>query len=163
MVPELRRLVAVLEEERDLLERLLFKLVEARLVVAADERRFVSEAMREVETATETLRVSEARRSVALAELAAAVGTTPDALPFSRLASGAPEPYRTILTELRETFRRLAAEVEEAVGDNRLLVAEGLASVRERLGALLGGAGTYSPAGTGIRTPPAPLRVDEVL
>ena len=74
---QLADLAETLHGERRLLEHLLFKLVEARLVLAADEARFLPLAMGEVESVVEQVRFGESHRQKAVRRLSQAIGDRP--------------------------------------------------------------------------------------
>ncbi len=160
-------LANTLTAERRLLEQLLFKLIEARLILAADEARFVSQAMAEVETVMERLRFFEQHRTAAVARLADALGEPASKVTLSYLAEWAPEPYRTMFDDHRDHFHRLTDEIEQATVDNRRLATMAVQNLTATLGAMVGGGGTlatYTADGrTRSRTPVIPTQLDEVL
>jgi hypothetical protein len=163
---QLKELAETLHSERQLLEHLLFKLVEARLVLAADEARFLPQAMREVEVLVDKVRFGEGHRQLAIRRLATAIGEPEDRITLSFLVSWAPEPYRTMFAEHRDHFGRLTTEIEQASLDNRRLANLAVQNLSDTLGTLLGAAdaGTYTPQGTrGGGTVTLPTRIDEVL
>jgi hypothetical protein len=163
---QLAALAETLHGERQLLEHLLFKLVEARLVLAADEARFVPQAMREVETVVEKVRFGETHRQMAVRRLAEAIGEPEERITLSFLVSWAPEPYRTMFAEHRDHFRRLAGEVEQASADNRRLANLAVQNLSDTLGTLLGGPdlGVYTSQGTRITGGAVmPTQLDQVL
>lgn len=170
MSMEYRRQLAALAEtlhgERRLLERLLFKLVEARLVLAADEARFLPLAMGEVEEVVERVRFGESHRRRAVRELAAAIGEPEDRITLSFLVSWAPEPYRTMFVEHRDHFMRLTAEIEQASVDNRRLANLAVQNLSDTIVTLLGSSesGVYTSLGTRRNEAIAvPTRFDRVL
>lgn len=163
---QLAELAETLHSERQLLEHLLFKLVEARLVLAADEARFLPQAMREVELIVERVRVGEGHRRVSIRRLAADIGEPEERITLGFLADWAPEPYRTMFVEHRDHFRRLTSEIEQASLDNRRLANTAVQNLSDTLGSLMGSsdAGTYTPRG--VRqgsTVTLPTAIDEVL
>jgi len=163
---QLAALADTLHGERQLLEHLLFKLVEARLVLAADEARFVPQAMREVETVVEKVRFGENHRRQAVRRLAEAIGEPEDRITLTFLVSWAPEPYRTMFAEHRDHFRRLTTEVEQASADNRRLANLAVQNLSDTLGTLLGApdAGVYTSQGTRVSgVGVMPTQLDQVL
>jgi hypothetical protein len=163
---QLAGLAETLHGERQLLEHLLFKLVEARLVLAADEARFLPMAMREVEAVVDRVRFGEGHRQLAVRKLAEAIGESEDRITLSFLVGWAPEPYRTMFGEHRDHFRKLAAEIEQASIDNRRLANLAVQNLSDTLGTLLGSPdpGLYTERGTrGGVTAVLPTRLDEVL
>lgn len=163
---QLAAVAETLHSERQLLEHLLFKLVEARLVLAADEARFLPQALREVEVLVDKVRFGEGHRQLAIRRLATAIGEPEDRITLSFLVQWSPEPFRTMFSEHRDHFRRLTTEIEQASLDNRRLANLAVQNLSDTLGALLGGPdpGTYTPQGIrGGATVVLPTRIDEVL
>lgn len=162
----LRELTERLWTERHLLEFLLFKLVSARLILAADARRFVAPAMAEVEHVVEKIRLAELGRSLAVAQVAEEWGVAAEEVTLSYLATNAPEPYRSLFEDHRDAFLKLAAEIEEATLENRRLATAGLANIRENLGLLVAEPDetvTYAPNGQRSAAPVAPRKLDRAL
>lgn len=161
----LHELMERLWAERHLLEFLLFKLVTARLVLAADARPFVTPALGEVEIAIERLREAELLRATAVARLAEEWGVPADRLSLSYLVEHAPEPAATMFREHREGFRKLVEEIEEVAAENRRVAAAAAEHVRENLDALVGDevGDTYDPSGRREAVVPRPARVDREL
>jgi len=106
---ELARLLSV---ECRLLERLLFKLVEERHLLAAAETRFLHDAAAEVERAMDRVQEVELRRSMMVADLTCDLEIPEESLTLSALARDSVEPYRTIFTDHRLAFLELAAEID---------------------------------------------------
>lgn len=168
-IPYRRQLVELadtLSAERRLLEQLLFKLVAARLVLAADEARFVPQAMSEVDSAIARIRAGEAHRGSAANALADAIGQPPAKVTLGFLSSWAPEPYRTMFEDHRDQFQRLTTEIEQATLDNRRLASLALGNVAESLGVLLGQhpIEVYDARGTRHESVySGPTKIDEVF
>jgi hypothetical protein len=101
----MERITAVLEREQELLDILLFKLIETRLILESGELRFLSRATREVERARARAREVDLVRATIVAQRAA--GST-----LRELASQAPEPWPTILRDHHECLVSLVAEIE---------------------------------------------------
>jgi hypothetical protein len=135
-------LLAVLGRERLVLGNLLFRLLEARGLLATGESRFLHLAARDIEAAAEAVREVELTRAL-LEPLAE--GQT-----LRELVEGSPPPLDGILHDHHVAIARLAAEVGAAIEATADLAEHGLASVRGR--ALVG-------AGPGPRPirPVAPL------
>jgi hypothetical protein len=162
----LAHLAQTLSAERELLELLLFKLIEARLVLTADEPRFVPQAMLEVESVVDRIRFSEIRRNDAVRGLAAAVGVAPEDLTLRYLAGSAPEPYRTMFEQHRDHFHQLAGEIEQVTLDNRRLASLALRNITDTLGAIIGqpALSVYTASGASRDAVEyRPTRIDEVL
>ncbi|HVL99727.1 MAG TPA: flagellar export chaperone FlgN [Egibacteraceae bacterium] len=163
--PGLDRLAETLGAERRVVEYLLYKLVAAKLLLAADEHRFVPPALEEVERVLAALREAEAQRVDALAatarEWAVAVGD----LSLAELVRHAPEPVASVLRAHEHAFRNLAEEIEKTAADNRRLATSALTHVQRALDALTGptvGA-TYTASGHHHAALPRPTRLDSVL
>lgn len=161
---ELEVLADTLWSERHLVELLLYRLTLAKLVLAADDRRFVALAVSEVETAVERLRDAELERESAIAELAGRWETDPESLTLAEIAERSPEPMASVLADHRDGFRRLADEIEATAAENRRLASAGLQSVRDALDVLTRDrSGTYTASGTTERGAVAPTRLDRTL
>lgn len=160
-------LAQTLSSERELLELLLFKLVEARLILASDQPRFVPQAMIEVESVIERIRYSESRRGDAVSGLAAAMSLPSDAITLRYLASEAPEPYRTMFEQHRDHFHRLTTEIEQVTLDNRRLATLAVQNITDTLGAIIGqpSFSVYTASGASREAvrPSSPTQIDEVL
>jgi hypothetical protein len=101
----MERVAAVLERERELLETLLFKLVETRLILEADEIRFLSRSTREVERARTRAREVDLLRATTVARLHA--GAT-----LRELAADAPGPWPGIFRDHHGLLVTLVPEIE---------------------------------------------------
>jgi hypothetical protein len=154
--------------ERHLLEFLLFKLITAKLILGADDRRFMSPALAEVEHVVEKIRLAEMERSLAVARLADDWGVGAHELSLKILAGRASEPYKTIFNEHREGFLRLTGEIEEVALENRRLASASLADIQSSLDTLMGTAPeqsppTYDDKGRRRADPTTPRRLDAAL
>jgi hypothetical protein len=161
----LQALTDTLWSERQVVELLLYKLVCAKLLLAADERRFVAMALDEVERVVAALRETEVRRSMAVAQVAAGWGVPVDDLTLGRLAREAPEPWREIFRDHHEAFGALAREIDEAAEENRRLASAGLGRIHETMDMLTGqpAQGTYDAQGRAHATATGPVRIDAAL
>lgn len=144
--PLLERLARHLWDERHVVTVLLYKLTVTRLLLAADERRFVPDAVREVDQTLELLRTGESDRDEVLRDLAAVWQMDPRELSLDRLARLAPPPYDQTFSEHLSAFRTLTAEIEGAARENRALARSDLAAVSDQLDVLTGS--TSSPSAT---------------
>ncbi len=164
--PELTIVADTIAAERQILEHLLFRLVEARLVLSADETRFIAQATREVEDVVSALRASERKRSVSVDQLAIRLGVPSDEVTLGFLVANSPEPYSTIFRRHREAISELAVEIEQLTLENRRLATVAARNVSDTLDAIIGAAPvtTYTAVG-GTSDRPAVLRptLDEVL
>lgn len=141
---ELENLTRCLWQQRDVVTYLLYKLTVTNLLLAADERRFVPDALREVELAVQALRAGELARDTAVRELAGRWSTDPEVLTLDEVARRSPPPYDHIFTDHRSAFRELAGEVERTARENRGLALDDLELVTDQLDQLTGG-GTTTP------------------
>lgn len=129
-------LADTLWHERHTVEMLLYRMTTARLLLAADEHRFVCAAMDEVEDVAESLHGAEARRLAALDRLSDRIAVPLDELTLAELARRAPAAMRVVFEDHRGAFLELTAEIEETADANRQLASRGLGRVRHALDAL---------------------------
>ena len=164
-VRDLEALADTLWAERRVVEYLLFKLITAKLILAADERRFVASALEEVDRIVQTLRATEVQRAAALDAVARNWGVAGDALTLRELAERAREPMASVFRDHQVAFAELASEIEETARGNRRLASASLAHVRETIDALAGSAAsqTYTAIGCHQDAARTPVRLDEVL
>jgi hypothetical protein len=125
-------------EERQVVNHLLFKLTVTRLLLAADERRFVPQALEEVELAVEALRQGEYRRDEALRGLASLWSYDPAMLTLGELARRSPPPFDHTFAEHAVAFRDLAVEIDQVARENRVLANSDLQIVAGQLDQLSG-------------------------
>jgi hypothetical protein len=160
----LRTLMGKLWVERHVLELLAYKLVCAKLVMAADLRRYVGPALAGVQQVVEKVQVAELDRAITLAQLGEEWGMPPAALTLSYLAENAPEPARTMLEEHAQAFRRLISEIEETAAENRKLATAALVDIQTTLGVLVGTESGATYGATGHReSAPVPRRISRIL
>jgi hypothetical protein len=137
----MERVGQILEREGDVLEMLLFKLTETRLLLEADESRFIARATREVE------RARTRAREVGLLRAATVALIKPGAT-LRTLANEAPQPWPSILRDHHTVLTGLLAEIEVVAHQNSGLAQEGLARLtREPVGAGVGAPTGGSPTG----------------
>jgi len=109
-----QELTDVLDRERRLLEMVLFKLVEARHLLVADEARFLPWASAELERAVERVREATLLRAVVAQRVAVAHGLPAESTLMMLLAQ-ADEPFAAILAEQQEALHRLIGEIRDEV------------------------------------------------
>lgn len=156
----------VLWLERNVLEALLFRLVEANLILVAEETRFVPQALAEVEEVVARLRGAEAQRRKVAQALAGDLGIAPTDLTLDYLAANLPEPARIVFEGHRDGFMRLAAEIEQVTVENRRLASRAMQNITHNIDTLLGGKPeptTYTAHGTPATADSGPVRWDEVM
>lgn len=157
-------LTDALWRERATLEHLLYRLVSAKLLLAADERAYVPQALAEVEAAASQVWARERDRQAAVRIVADEWGTSADELTLDAMATQAPDPWATLLREHQQAFRGLAAEIEVTARDNERLAASGLNAIRESLGGLTArDETTYGAHGRLDRRAPGATTIDRVL
>lgn len=162
----LERLAQRLWDERHTVTVLLYKLTVTRLLLANDERRFLPDAVREVDEAVAELRAGELARDDTLRDLAAAWQVDPAELTLERLSRDAPAPYDHLFSEHLSAFRTLTAEIEGAARENRTLARSDLGSLQVQLDLLTGAdtsPTTYDASGRVDATGAVGARLREVL
>lgn len=125
-------LTAVLWNEREAVEHVLFKLVSERLVLAAPAHRWLSRTDDELQRALCDLRGHERERAMAVAELAGTLSLRPECT-LDDLIAVAPEPWPTVLSDHRLALRVLVRDIDEAVAETRRLLRASARAVRETL------------------------------
>jgi len=138
-------LVAVLWRQRDLLERLAYRLECEQLLLAAGRTRWLAMATGEVEALLEQLPVIDMQRSMIVDQVAPALGLPPGAS-LEELAGTAQPPWSGVLTEHRQALLALAAELAVLAETNRHLLNAGASAVEAAL-AGLGGSRMAAPVG----------------
>lgn len=111
----MQELTDVLDRERRLLEMVLFKLVEARHLLAADEARFLPWASAELERAVERVREATLLRAVVAQRAAVANGLVADA-GLREMIAHADDPFAAILSEQADALHSLIGEIRDEVG-----------------------------------------------
>jgi hypothetical protein len=112
---------SLLWREREMLERVLFKIVQERLILAAAETRWLAAAGSDLEAALHDLYRSEIVRAAEVSALADHLGLPGD-VNLAQLADAAPDPWSEILHEHRDALRGLTAEVDAATAATRQLL-----------------------------------------
>jgi hypothetical protein len=115
-------LLTVLGRQRHVLEILLFRLLEARGLLATGEVRFLHLAAQDIEAACESVREVELRRALL---------PLPDGATLSQLADVASAPLNDILHDHLLDLSRLGAEVGAASEAVNELSAIGLTRTRD--------------------------------
>lgn len=161
----LEALADTLWAERHLVEFLLYKLTVAKLLLVADERRFVSAALSEVEQVVGRLREAEQRRTDALSAVAVEWRRPPAEVTLAVLAEETEEPMRGVFADHRKGFFELSAEIEETAAENRRLASGSLNAIQQALEALTGApAGpTYTASGRTEAPQAGPSQWDQIL
>jgi len=164
--PRLATLERLLDTERSLLETLLFKLTQAKLVLASGDMRFVSASLQEVEMAMDDIREAESARADAVRSLADELGRHPSEITLEFLSDHAPEPTRARFRTLRYQFLDLTREIERASTENQRLAAAGMDAIKGTLSMLYDvteEVGTYDRLGRRTSSSQNPTRLDRPL
>ncbi len=154
------QIASLLWQEREILERVLFKLIEEQLVARAGQPRWLSAASIELDEALQDLRRSEVVRAMKVDELAEQRGLPPG-VALAQLADAAPDPWNAILLEHRAALRGLAAEIDAATSQTRRLLESGARGARERLLSLTDAVATYDSRRLTEAPGPHTSRVDK--
>ncbi len=128
-------LAAVLWRQRELLERLVYRLECEQLLLAAGRTRFLAMATAEVETLLEELRVVEMQRAAASDRLSAEVDL-PAGASLEELAGSVQPPWTEVLIEHRHALLTLTGELSALAETNRHLMAAGMKAVESALAGL---------------------------
>ncbi len=128
-------LAAVLWRQRELLERLVYRLECEQLLLAAGRSRFLAVATSEVEALLDELSVVELQRARVADVVAAEVGLAPGAS-LEELAGTAQPPWTEVLIEHRNALLTLTGELSALAETNRHLLSAGLAAVEQALSGL---------------------------
>lgn len=131
---ELSRLSDVLWSERRLLELLLFKLEEERLVLASGSARWVGEASREVGAVVEEIRTLDVGRDAEASAAAASLGLSSRAT-LAEIADAAGPPWDDLLHAHRTAFIDLAVQIADVATQNQESLAAALRAAEGVLGA----------------------------
>lgn len=134
----LEELAARLWDERRIVTFLLYKLTVSRLLLAADERRFAPDALREVDQAVQLLRDGELERDEAVRGLAAVWQVPAEDVSLPALAEQAPPPFDHTFAEHLEAFRELTREIESVSRENRVLARTELEHLTDSIEQLTG-------------------------
>lgn len=128
----LEKLSLVLWRERELLQMLLFKLEEERLLLAAGRTRWLAYAAREIETVLDSIAQTEVLRATTADAVAASIGL-PANPSLRALALLSDEPWRSILSDHRAALLEVTAEITYSAAVNRKQLVAGVQAVRTTL------------------------------
>lgn len=140
-------LSAVLWQERELLETLLYRLEVEQLVLAGGRTRWLPAAAREIDACLEHIREVELLRAVAVDTVAAELGLEPNAS-LHEIADSCEEPWCSIWLDHREAFTTVAAQIGQLSESNRTLLTAGYQAAQATLLSMAEGAGTYGADGS---------------
>lgn len=156
----LKPLSDTLWRERELLERLLFKLEVEQLLLASGRTGRLPLATRELEEVLEAIRTTELGRAVEVDNALTELGL-PDGASLLDIAAVAPAPWDGILREHRNNFVRLTGEIGELSHGTRVTLATAVRATQETLMGLHDGLDTYDPSGAASATRHGAQLVDE--
>jgi hypothetical protein len=123
-------LSSVLWRSRELLDLLLFKLDEEKLLLAAKHAKWLPHATEEVEMVLDQIRETGVARAAYAQSVAAELGLSPDAS-LGELADAAPAPWPDLLRQHRAALRTLTTQVSFLAEENRDLIIGGLRGTPE--------------------------------
>ncbi len=125
-------LAAILWRQRELLERLVYRLECEQLLLAAGRTRWLAAATGEVEGLLAELAVVEVQRAAvadaACAELGVAAGST-----LEVLAAAAQPPWTGVLIDHRQVLLTLTSELSALAETNKHLMSAGMKAVESTL------------------------------
>jgi flagellar biosynthesis/type III secretory pathway chaperone len=128
-------LAAVLWRQRELLERLVYRLECEQLLMAAGRTRFLALATAEVEALLEELTVVELQRAGIADRVSVEAGVEPGA-GLEEIAGSVQPPWTEVLLEHRHALLTLTAELSALAETNRHLMAAGLRAVEQAMAGL---------------------------
>ena len=128
-------LAAVLWRQRELLERLVYRLECEQLLMAAGRTRFLRQATAEVEALLDELAVVELQRA-AIADRVARDTGLDDGASLEEIAGSVQPPWTEVLIEHRNALLTLTAELSALADTNRHLMAAGLKAVEQAMASL---------------------------
>lgn len=140
-------LSAELWRQRELLEQLLFKFEEERLLLVAGRSRWIPHATREVETVVERLKASSLGLSMAIADAAEQWGLTHDAKLRDIVAAAPTGAWSEVLRSHVQVLTDLTAEVAAIQADNGRLLRASLRAAQETLNLIIDPGVGYDAAG----------------
>ena len=125
-------LAAVLWRQRELLEKLVYRLECEQLLLAAGRTRFLALATAEVEALIDEISVVELQRA-AVADAVAVAEGLPTGSSLEELATAAQPPWTGVLLDHRTALLALTAELTRLAETNRNLMSAGLKAVEQAL------------------------------
>jgi hypothetical protein len=128
----LGELAAVLWQEREVLEDLLYALVQQQLLLEAGQTRWLPRADAAVAAAARAVQDHELVRAIEVETLIQVLGL-PAGASLLEIAAHAGEPWATVLADHRDALRTLSAEIDAVTAHNRALLIAGERATREAL------------------------------
>lgn len=136
-------LAAVLWRQRELMDKLAYRLECEQLLLAGGRSRHLASATSEVETLVEELQVAELHRASVSQRVARDLGQPADAT-LEEVAVAAGPPWTDVLLDHRQALLTGTSELAVLAEATKNLTATGLAAVEASLAALGGRVGTTS-------------------
>lgn len=156
-------LSALLWQERELLELLVFKLEEEQLLLTSGKTRWLHHATREVEQVLERLREVGLARAVHAAGVATAWGID-DGATLREISAAAPDgPWRELLSEHLQAMTALVSQISALRDSNQHFLKAASRSTQETLAGIGTGAGTYAADGASTQGHGLPTLLDKDL
>lgn len=125
-------LLAVVGRERQVLERLLFRVLQAASILSGDETRFLHWMALDLERVTEHLREIDLQRSivtVGLHDTGASQNRSSHLETMTQIVQLAPTPYQFLLEDHHQAMRSLLEEIGATVAHIRDLVHDRLGTI----------------------------------
>jgi flagellar biosynthesis/type III secretory pathway chaperone len=134
--------------QRELLEQLLFKFEEERLLLLAGKSRWIPHATREVEAVVERLKTAGLSLSIAIVEVAGEWGL-PDDVRLRDIAAAAPTgAWSEVLGSHLKALTALTGEIKAIRTNNDQLLRAALRSTQETLNLVSGMPALYGADGS---------------
>lgn len=130
-------LAALLWRQRELLEKLAYRLDCEQLLLAAGRTRWLPIATTEVEALLEELSVLELQRAMLADQVAVELGLVPGST-LEELSAAAQPPWTGVLADHRNAMVALTSELATAAEANRHLIEAGSRAVEAALAGLSG-------------------------
>lgn len=138
-------------QERELLELLIFKLEEQRLLLESGGMRWIHFASREIEQVLGRLRESGLGRDVEVAAVARDWGS-PEIATLAQLIEAAPtDAWREVFTDHRTALTGLMAEVGQLKTSNEVHLRAAGRALEDTLAGLQASTGEYTTQGGRVR------------
>ena len=146
-------LSALLWQERELLDLLIFKLTEEQLLLTAGRTRWLQHATSEVEQVVRRLRASGLSRAINVAALAEEWNLGTDEPSLNDLADAAPPgPWGDIFRAHLEAMTAQTAQIKELRDVNESFLRSAARSTQESAADLLPRTGTYDAHGSTMQS-----------
>lgn len=158
-----QKLSALLWEERELLELLVFKLEEEQLLLTSGKSRWLQHATREVEQVLDRLRTVSLSRTVAVAALASEWHTAEDATLRELVAAAPPGPWTEIFAGHLLAMTDLTFKIRDLRDANEQFLRAAARSAQETLAGLNAENDTYTATGGTAASPFGARLVDQAL